>query len=107
MKSATGCQDSPVNRIPALCEEAVEQGKIAHHSYGKQKREAQRRKGSACSLLILLGSVEIDSVQLTPSLVIGLTFPYCGRVHIPPQQLTPDAQEVAFRRIAALLERAA
>jgi hypothetical protein len=103
MKNATVEEivDSGLIRIQSLCEEAVEQNRLAKVSGGRDRRTAYQRKGQALSMLLLLGHAEVDSVLLKGCRpVVGLTLPTGDQLHVLPSQLTHEAREIVFRQIA-------
>ena len=100
MQPATTQFEGIQERVTELCREAVEQSRWAKERTGWAKRVAYERKGALLSLLLLMDHAEVDSVEFRAGRpMIGLTLPTGDRLHAITTQLTPDAREVAFRRI--------
>lgn len=93
--------------VKALCDEAVEQSRLAKVSNGRAKREAYARKGRALSLLLLMDRAEVDSVEFRGGRpVIGLTLVSTIPLHALPTQLTADACEIVLRQINSFFKSA-
>ena len=88
------------NLVTKLCNEAVEQNRLAKVSRGRDRRLAYQRKGQALSTLLLLGHAVVDSLLFRGCQpLVGLTLPTGDQLHVMPVQLTPDACEIVFRQI--------
>ncbi len=94
--------------VMRLCRDAVEQNRLAKEKTGWARQVAYQRKNELLSLLLLMDHVEINSVEFPGGCpIIGLTLPAIGhRLHAGVNQLTPDARDVAFRRIERFWESA-
>src|SRR5437016_5132792 len=106
MESITEQQSSGDARVKVLCAEAVEQGRQAKLLHGRDRRTAYQKKGTALSLLVLLGHAEVDSIELKGGQpIVGLTVAGNVQLHVLPSQLTSDAREVVLKQLTTYLNK--
>ena len=92
--------ESTQDLVNDLCRDAVEQNRRAKQTSGWARRAAYDRKCELLSLLLLMDHAEINSVEFWAGCpTVGLTLPSGDKLHAVITRLTPDAREVAFRRI--------
>ena len=105
-QSTTTQTESSVER---LRDEAVEQNRRAKTAGRYRERKiAYQKKADAVSTLILLGHVEVDSIDFKGGRpVVGLTLTGNVRLHAIPTDLTPSAREIVFRQVVACWKRCA